>query len=308
MQNGACKRQPQCQLRTDVSPLELVSRLEWDGPATGRKAVSFPKGDQAGTIYLDAHFWDSLPSLPGRRAILFHEIGHLAGAECEDCADYYAGYALRLDGSATDRDGRRTLIGKLENRNGARAADNLHRGFGVEGPADPLAGRARQTVEGWEDGIKIPSLVVVDAGNGQWLEEGTARALELARLAFAKPVRVVSGWRSDDKQQELYDGYKAGKPGYNPADPPGYSKHENGRAADLAFDSDADREAFAKLAPAYGLTRPVSREPWHFLYGAPPPEKMAPVPEAPPSDGPPVLLLAGLAAAAVTVFVILEGS
>lgn len=289
MHNPACQRTPPCSLDGASDPYSLVKVLAWDGPAAGRKAVTFAGGERKGHIYLDSRFWDELPSFQGRQAIFLHEVGHLAGARCEPCADFYAGHALRRLGANNARDARRALIGKLENRSPEAADQNLARGFGADLPADPLAGKQRQTVEGWEAGSKLPALAVVDVGNGQWAEEDTARALALAVLAFGKSVTVNSGWRSNAKQTELYEGFKAGKPGFNPADPPGFSKHQNGKALDLAFATTADREAFATLAQSYGFSRPVKGEPWHFVFGTAAPTQYVPVPEvAPPPSGVPL--------------------
>jgi D-alanyl-D-alanine dipeptidase len=70
-----------------------------------------------------------------------------------------------------------------------------------------------------------------------------------------------------ERQEELYEGWKAGKPGYNSADRPGYSKHQDGTAVDLAFGSGDEREKFALISEAYGFSRPHHREPWHFTVG-----------------------------------------
>ncbi len=48
------------------------------------------------------------------------------------------------------------------------------------------------------------------------------------------------------------------------ADKPGHSKHQEGLAIDLKFNSEADREDFAALAVAHGFARPTP-EKWHFV-------------------------------------------
>ena len=48
-----------------------------------------------------------------------------------------------------------------------------------------------------------------------------------------KKLKINSGFRSREKQAQLYADYKAGKPGANPANPPGSSLHEVGLAVDI---------------------------------------------------------------------------
>jgi hypothetical protein len=50
--------------------------------------------------------------------------------------------------------------------------------------------------------------------------------------ATGKKLKINSGFRSREKQAQLYADYKAGKPGANPANPPGSSLHEVGLAVD----------------------------------------------------------------------------
>lgn len=45
--------------------------------------------------------------------------------------------------------------------------------------------------------------------------------------ACPHPLGITSAWRSRAEQQRLYDGWRARKPGFNPANPPGRSKHEH---------------------------------------------------------------------------------
>jgi LAS superfamily LD-carboxypeptidase LdcB len=78
-------------------------------------------------------------------------------------------------------------------------------------------------------------------------------------------ISIESAFRSMEQQERLHTGWARRDPGFNPADPPGYSKHQDGTALDLAFDSADARERFAALAVAHGFTRPHPREPWHFV-------------------------------------------
>lgn len=78
-------------------------------------------------------------------------------------------------------------------------------------------------------------------------------------------ISISSAWRSMEEQQDFYNGWKEGRPGFNPADPPGHSKHQGGVAMDLAFASGAEREEFVAISIAHGFSRPISHEPWHFV-------------------------------------------
>lgn len=84
-------------------------------------------------------------------------------------------------------------------------------------------------------------------------------------------VGITSSWRSYDEQKRLYDGWVARKPGYNPANPPGRSKHEkvdaNGNpaseACDLKYYSVNGRRWVHNNAAEYGLKFPIAKENWH---------------------------------------------
>ncbi len=85
---------------------------------------------------------------------------------------------------------------------------------------------------------------------------------------------VVSGLRSYRDQNRLYQGFINGLPGFNPANPPGQSKHEGtdgykvARAVDLyiqgvAFWSFCDAHGLRGVAEKLGLRQPHKHEPWH---------------------------------------------
>jgi D-alanyl-D-alanine carboxypeptidase len=59
-------------------------------------------------------------------------------------------------------------------------------------------------------------------------------ALVAAALKDGRRLAINSGFRTYAEQKNLYDGFKRGLPGYNPANPPGMSNHQNG----IAFDFD----------------------------------------------------------------------
>lgn len=94
------------------------------------------------------------------------------------------------------------------------------------------------------------------------------RARLLALDADVGGLSWTSGWRSFKRQGELYDGWKARKPGYAPANRPGSSNHEaapNGPPLGLAMDiGRQNRSAAHQRARAHGLHFPIRGEPWHI--------------------------------------------
>lgn len=97
----------------------------------------------------------------------------------------------------------------------------------------------------------------------------TSRLDEVAR-ELGKPITVISGWRTNHEQSELYRKYLAGTG--NLAAVPGTSLHEAGRAADAYVDGVAlaSVPGARRIALAHGLHFPVGGEPWHVeLVGDP---------------------------------------
>jgi len=92
-------------------------------------------------------------------------------------------------------------------------------------------------------------------------------AERLRRLNDACGTSVVSGWRSAQRQRELYDGYMQGLAGFNPANPPGSSNHEAcpwGDPMGLAADLGGDLALANARAGEFGLHFPIANvEPWH---------------------------------------------
>lgn len=127
---------------------------------------------------------------------------------------------------------------------------------------------ATQIVEGYVNG-KAFELHVDEVECGHFLGSDLVKQVQDAISAGRQAgmtIGIMSAWRSMEKQQELYNGWKQGLPGYNPADPPGHSKHQDGTAIDLTFASGAEREEFAALAIAHGMVRPT-HELWHWVVG-----------------------------------------
>lgn len=97
----------------------------------------------------------------------------------------------------------------------------------------------------------------------------TSRLDALAR-DLGTPIEVVSGWRTNHEQSQLYQKYLAGTG--NLAAVPGTSLHEVGRAADVYVDGVplAKVPGAIELARAYGMHFPVPGEAWHVeLVGDP---------------------------------------
>lgn len=77
----------------------------------------------------------------------------------------------------------------------------------------------------------------------------------------------TSGYRSSARQKQLYDCWRARRPGCAPANPPGSSNHEaipNGDAQGLAMDiGRRNRDAARRRGREFGVHFPIAGEPWH---------------------------------------------
>lgn len=101
-----------CTANPSPKPLQIVFEHEEE------RALSYP---DSGLVVIDPDFWASIPTVAGRLGILGHEIGHLMGAECQTCADAYAGRYLRAIGICT-RDAIRTFDAAVHSRPDAALA------------------------------------------------------------------------------------------------------------------------------------------------------------------------------------------
>jgi hypothetical protein len=128
-----------------------------------------------------------------------------------------------------------------------------------------------ETVTGYRNGKAI-ELQIIEV-DGVMIEVATARAFVAMRdAADAAGVYLQpwSGFRSNERQAELYEAWKAGYG--NPAAKPGYSNHQSGRAIDINL-LGVPPETYAwlvKNAARYGFRRTVPKEPWHWEYSPPP--------------------------------------
>ncbi|WP_421413534.1 D-alanyl-D-alanine carboxypeptidase family protein [Agrobacterium tumefaciens] len=80
-------------------------------------------------------------------------------------------------------------------------------------------------------------------------------------------VTVNSGFRSVERQQQLWlealKKYGSPEAAWKWVAPPGNSQHNKGNAADLGYGSDAARKWVHANASNFGLSFPMSHEPWH---------------------------------------------
>jgi D-alanyl-D-alanine carboxypeptidase len=122
-----------------------------------------------------------------------------------------------------------------------------------------------RTVTGYAHGQKLPvKLVWV---GGVELEAQTAKAFRAMAAAARKAgldLAIRSGFRSHEKQTELYRDYKKGW-GHLAAKP-GYSNHQNGKAVDIYIDDYRVYEWLRGNAKKFGFKRTVKREAWHWEY------------------------------------------
>jgi peptidoglycan hydrolase-like protein with peptidoglycan-binding domain len=126
----------------------------------------------------------------------------------------------------------------------------------------PLAGWA----DAWQDGRKLGRLPFTEI-DGYRVEMKTAAAFDRMRKDAAQAgvrLGVESGFRTYQRQAELYDDYLAGVG--NPANPPGWSNHQNGIALDLNTHDAGVFGWLTKNAGKYGFVRTVPSEIWHWEY------------------------------------------
>ena len=129
------------------------------------------------------------------------------------------------------------------------------------GALHPLSTCSRTT--GYNHG-KAMSICAVTI-DGKAVEQGTADSYIKMRDAAARAgvgIIVVSGFRTMQKQRELYAAYKAGRG--NLAAPPGYSNHQSGHALDLNTKGKGVKSWLVKNAATFGFRRTVPSEDWHY--------------------------------------------
>lgn len=112
--------------------------------------------------------------------------------------------------------------------------------------------------------------------SGSWSGEGVNPELTRrydAMLAAAPEgvrsgVRVTSGFRSEERQRQLWEEalrkYGSPEEARKWVAPPGKSQHNKGEAFDLQFDTPEARAWFHEHAKEFGLTFPLPNENWHM--------------------------------------------
>ncbi|MED4285314.1 D-alanyl-D-alanine carboxypeptidase family protein [Priestia megaterium] len=98
-------------------------------------------------------------------------------------------------------------------------------------------------------------------GKKEGINQGFLNRLAAFGQAHGKVVVINSGYRSIEKQAELYNGYIHHLPGYNLAAKPGNSRHNYGYAADLSgWPQQLPNSAYLP----FGLYKAVPSENWHI--------------------------------------------
>ena len=130
---------------------------------------------------------------------------------------------------------------------------------------DGVEGRARATLD---PNAFLPADLDLTSGGLQWPMQ---YAVDRLIAAAGGRVRVVSGWRSPERQTQLWSAalqeYGDPEVADNWVARPGTSMHERGLAVDLG----GDLQLAASLVDQLDLPlhRPLPNEPWHFeLSGA----------------------------------------
>ncbi|WP_306555467.1 D-alanyl-D-alanine carboxypeptidase family protein [Acidovorax sp.] len=143
---------------------------------------------------------------------------------------------------------------------------------------EPGAGRFGSNAA-WGDGVFLGQVDLVDIVDAKLeIERLTMNTIEpyMALVAAAAKdgveLMLNSGFRSYPEQKHLHDGFIRKLPGFNMAAKPGFSKHQNGIAFDIAVaggDGNPTYEWLKRNAPIFGFVRTVSKEPWHWEFDEP---------------------------------------
>jgi hypothetical protein len=133
-----------------------------------------------------------------------------------------------------------------------------------EAAADDDAATTRMVA--WDGGRRI-GLIDVLSIDGEPVAADTAAAFRRMREAASRDgvtLRIVSGFRTYEEQEELYRLYRAGRG--NLAARPGHSNHQDGRALDLNTSDGGVYRWLTNNARRFGFKRTVPSERWHWEY------------------------------------------
>ena len=119
---------------------------------------------------------------------------------------------------------------------------------------------------GYTSGTPFPITVVTVDGKPAELETANAYyVMAQAAAAAGVEIRIVSGFRTMAEQEYLYYCYTSCScNGCNLAARPGYSNHQSGHALDLNTSAGGVYDWLAANAGAFGFSRTVPSEPWHW--------------------------------------------
>lgn len=120
---------------------------------------------------------------------------------------------------------------------------------------------------GYRHGTPLVLAVVDVAGDGVETQVEVETALAYYRMAEAArqqgvTVSVISGFRSQEKQRELYRDYRRGRG--HLASKPGHSNHQSGHALDLDTTQPGVKLWLKRNAWKFGFKRTVPSERWHW--------------------------------------------
>ncbi len=142
-------------------------------------------------------------------------------------------------------------------------ADDAAPGAAAPQSLRPLAGAGCTNTTGYSRG-RAKKICITTVG-GKQVEINTAKAYVKMRDAAKRDgvtLVVVSGFRTMQKQRELYALYKRGRG--NLAAPPGYSNHQSGLALDLNARAPGVYRWLTRNGGRFGFIRTVPSENWHW--------------------------------------------
>ncbi len=145
------------------------------------------------------------------------------------------------------------------------------------GAIEPVAGTNQfGPNSAWSNGRFLGQITLVRVLGTNREIEHVAAATADAFLAMAgaaqtegRIIGLNSGFRSYPEQKQLSDGWQRKLPGFNPANRPGFSNHQNGIAFDIdvgAGPGNATYDWMASNATQFGFVRTVQREVWHWEF------------------------------------------
>ncbi|MDT7688082.1 MAG: zinc D-Ala-D-Ala carboxypeptidase [Acidobacteriota bacterium] len=128
----------------------------------------------------------------------------------------------------------------------------------------------------WDHGQFVGQKLLVNIiGTGGELEQITLETMgpyfRLVGEAAKENLQIgiESAFRTFAKQKQLFDGFRAKKPGFNLAAAPGRSNHQHGQAFDLntrGFDGNPVYDWLKRNGARLGFVRTVNKEHWHWEY------------------------------------------